>query len=353
MHLLLALAFLSLGLNAAPVDSDALSHYSVENLKKAELDRLATQFEIVARQGKRYELLVPPRRKAELLAIAPKAKLLELDIHETLRKMPADWGAEYHTFETVKTDLEAFVKSYPKLAKLSTYGKSEDGRALYALKISDNVDKEEGEPEVMLTAATHGNEIVTVEVIFGLMEALLKNYSKDTRLTSLVDGLQIYFLPVVNPDGYSNRTRYANGLDPNRDFPQRGKPAKKSNASVQSLVDFFSAHKFAGSIDFHTHGEMIMFPWAATEDEVPSADWDIFDQLTARMAKTNGYESGQVSHVLYTAVGSSLDYFYNTGKTLALGIEVGTSHTPSPSSIPNAVRSQSESTWVFLDHFLP
>jgi hypothetical protein len=70
------------------------------------------------------------------------------------------------------------------------------------------------------------------------------------------------------------------------------------------------------------------------------------------MAGHNGYSSGQISRILYVAEGSSADYYFHQNKTLAFGIEIGNSHTPSPSSIPSSIKSQTESTWEFLEHFI-
>ena len=352
MYLALALlAFFPLTAFSKPAP-DALSHYQVEGLSRSSMDSIARDYEIIGRKGDRFDVLVAPSKAARFKKIAPKAKLLIADIHEELRKTENTWGPGYHDIASVKADLERLAKENPFLVRVERYGYSKDGRDLFALKLTDNPDTNEGEPQVLLTAATHGNEIITVEVIFGLIEKLTAGYGKDARLTKLVDGLEIYFIPVVNPDGYSARSRYSNGIDPNRDYPEPGARAHDSNPCIANLIKFFNKHDFKGSIDFHSYGELIMFPWAYTRSRVSSSALKEFEAVTDAMANTNGYQNGQISNILYPAPGSSADYYFDAKKTIALGIEIGSSHTPSASAIPQAVKSQTESTWLFLENFL-
>ena len=68
----------------------------------------------------------------------------------------------------------------------------------------------------------HGDETVGRELIIYFAEYLLQNYETDPRVTKLVDTVEIYLMPSLNPDGFSNSRRYnANGIDLNRDFPRR------------------------------------------------------------------------------------------------------------------------------------
>ena len=88
-------------------------------------------------------------------------------------------------------DLE---KSYPGLAKVIKYGKSNKGRELLALKISDNVATDEAEPKVLLTAATHGDELITVEVLMELTKQILAGYKSDLKFTDMVNTKELYII---------------------------------------------------------------------------------------------------------------------------------------------------------------
>ena len=49
----------------------------------------------------------------------------------------------------------------------------------------------------------HGNEVMGRQLIIYLAEYLLQNYGKDVRVTQIVDSIEIYFMPSMNPDGYA------------------------------------------------------------------------------------------------------------------------------------------------------
>ena len=77
----------------------------------------------------------------------------------------------------------------------------------------------------------HGDETVGRQLIIYFAEYLLQNYNIEDRVTNLVDTIEIYLMPSLNPDGfaksqegscYSDPGRYnGNGKDLNRDFPKR------------------------------------------------------------------------------------------------------------------------------------
>ena len=68
---------------------------------------------------------------------------------------------------------------------------------------------------------------------------------------------------------------------------------------------------------------MVVYP-KPIED---SGDEARFDEIAAAMADENGYSYGQISRVIYTAEGSSSDYFYWRHKSLSIAIELGQSST--------------------------
>ena len=88
------------------------------------------------------------------------------------------------------------------------------------VKISDNPDLDEDEPEAAYIAAMHGDEVVGKELLINLIHYLVDNYGTDPRVTDLVDGTEIWILPSMNPDGTAMTQRYnAGNVDLNRDFP--------------------------------------------------------------------------------------------------------------------------------------
>ena len=73
---------------------------------------------------------------------------------------------------------------------------------MWAVKISDNPNVNEDEPEVLFNSAIHAREVITPEVLLHAMDHLTDNYGVLPEITDLVDNREMWFVVVVNPDGY-------------------------------------------------------------------------------------------------------------------------------------------------------
>ena len=49
----------------------------------------------------------------------------------------------------------------------------------------------------------HGDETVGRQLVIYFAELLLQNYDKDERIKKLVDSIEIYLMPSLNPDGFA------------------------------------------------------------------------------------------------------------------------------------------------------
>lgn len=325
-----------------------VSSYQVIPDSEAHMDQIAEQFSVEHKLAEGYEVFVSALEKEAFLKLVPKAKLLEENISAKFYAMADGDFAGFHTFETVKTHLEKIQATYPEMVTYGTYGSSMEGRPLHYMRLLTK-DGPAKKPQIALTSATHGNEISTVEVVFGILEHLLDQYGKDVRITRLVENHEIYFLPVVNPDGYVRKERLANGIDPNRDYPWPEKPQKNSNPCIEAVMKFFQEREIKGSIDFHSAASMIMYPWGYTKNGLPPSDHAAFESLTKKMAAHNGFIQGQISKTIYVAKGSSADYYYWKFGTKALGIELRSEG--SSSAIQSQVKENLESTLTFIEAF--
>lgn len=202
----------------------------------------------------------------------------------TLAEMES-WD-KYPTYELYIEMMQKFETDYPDLCKLVDIGTSVDGRKLIAIKISDNVEIEEEEPEVFYTSTMHGDETAGYIILLRLMDYMLNNYNSDTQIQRLINELQIYINPNANPDGtyyggnstVSSARRYnINNIDINRDFPD---PKIGDNApyqpETQAMMDFASNHHFVFSANFHGGVEVLNYPWDAwkLDDKAhPDTEW--------------------------------------------------------------------------------
>jgi predicted deacylase len=323
------------------VSAESLSSFWIKSNHK-NLDQISNQFEIVQRIDKKFLVYVLKEKISNFKSLAPDAELVEKIVNKNLKSTRG-----YHSFEEVIEIANNLEKKYSKIAKIEHYGKSKNGLPLFALRISSgkSIDK-----KLMLTSATHGDELITVEVQLELAKILLESYGVDERLTKVIDRSEIYMIFVVNPEGFTRRSRYAGGIDPNRQYPWPGNPNRRTPVvSIDALMDFYKKKNFAGSIDFHAHGKMVMFPWGYTRDLINSSDHDHFSELTKEMARENRYKHGPISRVIYVAKGSSADFYYNHNNGVALAVELGRSKAPRSRNIPAVVEQAKEMTWTFLE----
>ncbi|MBI2606050.1 MAG: succinylglutamate desuccinylase/aspartoacylase family protein [Deltaproteobacteria bacterium] len=186
-----------------------------------------------------------------------------------------DDTAAYPSPEAVAKRLQDLHAAYPSITKLMNLGKSALGRELLIMKISDNPEVDEPEPEVKYISSMHGDEITGRELMMSLIEDLVKGYGKDERIAELVDNTEIFIMPSMNPDGSFARQRAnANGADLNRDFPDfstddNQNTPENRQPETQALMRFQAARHFALSANFHGGAEVVNYPWDTTPELHP------------------------------------------------------------------------------------
>jgi murein tripeptide amidase MpaA len=182
-------------------------------------------------------------------------------------KEAMDW-VSYPSYSQYDSIMHSLVSLYPSLCRLDTIGKTNYGKYVLVLKISDNPDTAEGEPETFYSSTIHGNETGGFILMMRFAEYLLKNYSTSSRVKNMVDNLEIWINPLANPDGtygtgntISSPTRFnAKGKDLNRNFPDpdvTNIPQKET----ADMIKFMGAHHFVISANFHSGNEVVNYPW--------------------------------------------------------------------------------------------
>jgi carboxypeptidase T len=73
-------------------------------------------------------------------------------------------NGDFHSYQEVEQELNALEAEYPSLVQVIDIGDSLENRNLYAVKISDNVQLEEDEAEVLFLGCHHAREWISVEV---------------------------------------------------------------------------------------------------------------------------------------------------------------------------------------------
>ncbi|MEC3979560.1 M14 family metallopeptidase [Amycolatopsis sp. H20-H5] len=264
----------------------------------------------------------------------------------------------YHTYAETTTELQKAVSNFPSLAKLTSVGKSYEGRNLNLLKISDNVATDENEPEVLFTCNQHAREHLTTEMCLRIVQRFTSSYATDPAIKKLVDSTEIYVLPNVNPDGSEydisggryhswRKNRQGPGTDTNRNWgykwgccggssgstgseTYRG-PSAFSAPETKAVSDYVDSRRIGGvqqikaHIDFHTYSELVLWPFGYTyNDTAPgmtAAEAKTFSDLGKKMAATNGYTPEQSSD-LYITDGAVNDWMWGNHKILSFTFEM-------------------------------
>lgn len=279
----------------------------------------------------------------------------------------------YFTYEEFLGHIDYMSATWPDLITVkSPIGDFEthEDRPIYWLKISDNPNLgEEDESEVLYTALHHAREPASLSVLIYYMYYLLENYETDSAVAGLINNTEMYFVPMINPDGYNHnqntnpdgggmwrknkRDNTGNlsqaGVDLNRNYgyewgglgastnmsdeTYRG-PSAFSEPESQAIKYFCDNHEFKFALNFHTYSNLLLFPFGFDYDQL-TEDHDYFLGFTEEMVKYNGY-ANIISTDLYPASGDSDDWMYagdSKPKILAMTPEVGESFWPESSEI--------------------
>jgi hypothetical protein len=171
------------------------------------------------------------------------------------------------------------------------------------VKITDNPDVEEDEPEFKYVATMHGDEPVGTEMCLYFIDMLLTYYGMDANITELVDSTEIWVVPLMNPDGLELGTRFnADGIDLNRIFPE-GSSSDYTNIltgpynntagrppEVAHVMRWSQAGRFVLSANFHTGVLVVNYPYdndGLGDVDSPTPDDLLFEDVARRYSFYN------------------------------------------------------------------
>ena len=280
----------------------------------------------------------------------------------------------YHSYARVnslQSELQRLAAEFPEVVKLTSIGRSLQGRDILALKLSDNPTTDEDEPEVILTSGLHAREWIAVETLLYTTHELVNRYGIDPEVTRLLDSRQVWILPMLNPDGRVI-DGYDDGIDPSHSRDWR-KNARDNNADgvwdvcdgvdlnrnfelgwgigasaspcheeyqglaagsepeTQALRQFMLTRRAHVVTDIHAYGNELLYPWGyrmtpAPDDVRLKA---VGAELAALVPNTSARQAG-----LYGAEGGAFDdWAYASGHALTFTLEVGTADRPAAASI--------------------
>ena len=116
----------------------------------------------------------------------------------------------YYLHGELTETLKQLASEYPSLAKLTSAGKSVEGRDIWVMEITDSgTGPPEGKPAVWIDGNTHAGEPLGSMVCLKTISHLLSSYGEDPGITELLGNTTFYVLPRVDPDGGGVRPHHA------------------------------------------------------------------------------------------------------------------------------------------------
>ncbi|MCS7075446.1 MAG: M14 family zinc carboxypeptidase [Bacteroidia bacterium] len=257
----------------------------------------------------------------------------------------------FFTYNEFITHLNTLRANYPSLvSKIDTIGYSIQNRPILAFKISDNPDINEPEPQVLYTAIHHAREPAGLSVLIFYAYYLVENYATHPEIQYLINNRELYFIPMINPDGYvynqttnpsgggmwrKNRRNNGSGsygVDLNRNYgyqwgydnigssPNPNDPTYRGTApfsepETQAVRNFCQSKQFKIALNYHTYGNLLIYPWG----HLPSyytPDSAQFVEYAKLKTKANNYLYGTGNQTVgYVVNGDSDDWMYGDQAT--------------------------------------
>lgn len=273
--------------------------------------------------------------------------------------------AGFYTYQEFLDELDEMYLAYPNLitqrAAVDTF-LTHENRPLYWLKISDNPNVDENEKEVFYSAVHHAREPVGLSQLIFYMWYILENYNSNAEINYLLNNTELYFIPMLNPDGYiENEVNNSNGggmhrknkrnvgssnpgVDLNRNYDYQWNVSGTSpnvnddtyagthgfsEPETQAIKYFCENHSFEFALNAHSYSNLLLFPFGYATNAF-SNDHDYFTAFSSHLVQFSNYTAEKASE-LYPAAGDSDDWMYDGDlgtkpKIFALTPEIGNSN---------------------------
>jgi len=267
----------------------------------------------------------------------------------------------YYTFQEIEENIDELISFYPNIiSEKISIGLSLEGRNIWALKVSDNPNINESEPQALYTGLHHSREPMSYMNLFYFMHWLGENYNSDLLAQHLVDNRELWFIPAINPDGLVYNQTIAPdgggmqrkntrdscsstpiGVDLNRNYgylwgydnegsspdgcseTYRG-TSPFSEPETQAVRDFVNQHNFKINFNYHSYSDLLIYPFGYEyENNAPQEDIDIFIEYGEDMVQYNGYTLGTGPDLLYPVNGDACDWMYGEADIFSYTPEIG------------------------------
>jgi len=239
--------------------------------------------------------------------------------------------SEYRSQEEIYATFDDLEASRLGVASTLTLGCTYEGRDIRALRLTNSASTLP-KRQFLIDAGYHGCEWAAISTCVYLIKKFIGS--------PLLDHCEIYFIPVVNSDGFDfthsinrmySKNRQDAGVDLQRNFNFHWGEAGVSNTpssdtfcgvhaasenETQVMQNFFATlTNFKGYINLGCYGQYILSPWGWGIEPCQDASeqshmMDLMASAISAAGYATHYEYGSYTNLLYLQSGTSVDYVY-------------------------------------------
>ncbi|XP_076827169.1 carboxypeptidase B [Brachyhypopomus gauderio] len=263
---------------------------------------------------------------------------------------------KYNSWDTVQEWITSLTSANPTLITRMTLGRTYEGRPMHMLKIGKSSGSTK--PAIFIDCGIHAREWISPAFCQWFINEAVSTYGTDSQMTSLLDAMDIFVLPIFNIDGYEytwktdrmwRKTRSKKsgsvcvGADPNRNFDAgwctlgaSSNPCSdtycgssvESELEVKHVAEFIRQNKsvIKAYLTIHSYSQLLLFPYSYKYEL--AADHSELLQLAEGAAETlrslygTKYTSGPGATTIYPAAGGSDDWAYDQGVKYSFTFEL-------------------------------
>jgi murein tripeptide amidase MpaA len=357
----LVILFLSLNVNAQnslPYENTSLVHLkSINPLVEEALHELNATFLACREHHTNSDVIVSETAKDWLSANNIVFETLVDDLKQKIDQDNAamdllrsqrdgeEWYTIYRTYDEVQDKLVEIASS-SSIATLIDLGDSYENRAIKGLKFSTGVSDK---PAVFFNGCQHAREWITVMATTYFADQLAQEYVNNTFTQTLLDIVDVYIVPIVNPDGYVythttdrywRKNRQPNsgssyvGTDLNRNWDADWNGGQSTSTSPSSDI-YVGSYPFSateanvvknymesipnlrGHLDIHSYSALVLGPWGYSNSYTPDHTEivSLGNLMNDAITNTNNYPFtfgvGDANGAIYLASGTMPDWSYD------------------------------------------
>jgi hypothetical protein len=308
--------------------------------------------------------------------------------------------SRYHRYTQMRSILESMQNAHPGIVKLDTMGFSTRFQIpMLRLRISSAANIEQDKPVALIAGGVHANEVLGPEVVLGFIQDIMSRYeSGNQQAINLINSLEIYCVPFINPEGHiyvegnhigwrknqcdndSNGVfDFHDGVDNNRNYDIGWVLANTPNAVTPESSMYRGTAPFTQSeniamrdfglhfhpmvaLDYHSPfyglSEVVYYPWfwrttdgghgAAPDEGMMSSIGNQFATLIVNDAGDSTYRSkrGIVEE------GDFLAYYYGSFGTAAFTVELSDTTIQRASLVDSIITRNLPSVYFLLERAL-